>query len=153
MHHWKAEFPVALAQGTAVLRECIHSARALLAGDDFDLHRVYTNMILHGDLQGPHRDRPGGITALYYANTQWKENWMGETIFYDEHREPVQALAPKPGRLALFDSEIVHRAGVPSRECFEPRVSVAFIFVSKARSRGLELPNESSHDPIAGALR
>jgi hypothetical protein len=134
--HWKADFPVALAEGTPVLRDCIKTARALLVGDDFALGRVYTNMILYGDMQGPHTDPPGGITALYYANPEWKENWLGETIFYDEDREPVHALAPRPGRLALFHSDILHRAGVPSRECFEPRISVAFTFVPvSARNR------------------
>lgn len=126
--HWKTDFPPALAEGTPVLRECIRTARTLMAGDDFVLERCYTNMILYGDFQGPHTDPPGGITAVYYANPEWKENWLGETVFYDEERQPVQAVGVKPGRLALFHSDILHRAGVPSRECFEPRLSVAFKF-------------------------
>lgn len=131
VQHWIADFPLGLAHNTAVLRDCIQAARTLLAGEEFELTRVYTNMILHGDMQGPHTDPPGGITALYYANPAWKENWQGETIFYDEHRDPVLAVAPRPGRLAVFHSDILHRAGVPSRECFEARVSVAFTFVPK----------------------
>jgi hypothetical protein len=31
-------------------------------------------MILYGDFQGPHTDPHDGITALYYANPEWKEN-------------------------------------------------------------------------------
>ena len=129
--HWKADFPPALAQGTPVLRDCIQTARALMVGERYTLDRCYTNMILYGDFQGPHIDPPGGITALYYANPEWKEQWLGETIFYDEQRQPVHAVGVKPGRLALFHSDILHRAGVPSRECFEPRVSVAFTFVPR----------------------
>ena len=129
--HWKAEFPPALAEGTPVLRDCIRTARALMVGDHYGLDRCYTNMILYGDFQGPHTDPRGGITALYYANPEWKEHWLGETIFYDEERQPVHAVGVKPGRLAIFHSDILHRAGVPSRECFEPRLSVAFTFVPR----------------------
>ena len=82
-------------------------------------------------LPGAHIDPPGGITALYYANPEWKEQWLGETIFYDEQRQPVHAVGVKPGRLALFHSDILHPAGVPSRECFEPRLSVVFTFVPR----------------------
>jgi hypothetical protein len=127
--HLKAEFPVDMAHCTPILRDCIRIARSVLVSEDYVLDRVYTNMILHGDLQGPHTDPPGGITALYYANAEWRENWFGETIFYDEGREPAYAVVPRPGRLVVFHSDIVHRAGVPSRECFEPRLSVAFTFV------------------------
>lgn len=129
--HWKADFPRALAESTPVLRECIQTARALMVDDRYQLDRCYTNMILYGDFQGPHTDPPEGITALYYANPEWKENWLGETIFYDGERQPAYAVGVRPGRLALFHSDIVHRAGVPSRECFEPRLSVAFTFVPR----------------------
>ena len=129
--HWKAEFPRSLAEATPVLRDCVQTARTLMADDRYSLDRCYTNMILYGDFQGPHVDPPRGITALYYANPEWKENWLGETIFYDADRQPVHAVGVKPGRLAIFHSDILHRAGVPSRECFEPRLSVAFTFVPR----------------------
>jgi len=129
--HWKSEFPSGLAEGTPVLRECIQAARASMVDDRFALDRCYTNMILYGDFQAPHVDPPGGITALYYANPEWKENWLGETVFYDADRQPVHAVGVKPGRMAIFHSDILHRAGVPSRECFEPRLSVAFTFVPR----------------------
>jgi 2OG-Fe(II) oxygenase superfamily len=129
--HWKADFPRALAEATPVLRDCIRTARALMVDERYMLDRCYTNMILYGDSQGPHTDPREGITALYYANPEWKDHWLGETIFYDERREPVHAVGVKPGRLAIFHSDILHRAGVPSRECFEPRLSVAFTFVPR----------------------
>lgn len=130
--HWKSDFPLALAENTPVLRECIGIARELLAPDDrFRLERTYTNMILHGDLEGPHVDARGGVTALYYANADWKEMWLGETVFYDRRREPVCAVGVKPGRLAIFHADLLHRAGVPSRECYEPRLTVAMTFAPR----------------------
>ena len=129
--HWKSDFPPPLAEGTPVLRECIQTARALMVPEHYTLDRCYTNMILYGDFQGPHTDPHAGITALYYANPEWKEHWLGETIFYDAERQPVHAVGVKPGRLVVFHSDILHRAGVPSRECFEPRLSVAFTFIPR----------------------
>jgi hypothetical protein len=33
---------------------------------------------LYADIQFPHVDLPGGVTALYYANPEWDEKWMGK---------------------------------------------------------------------------
>lgn len=125
--HWKAEFPLDMVMGTPVLRQCVEVAGRLSFGR-LQLHRAHANLHLYGDMQLPHTDDEGGVTAIYYANSVWEETWFGETLFYDERREPVCAVGPKPGRLAVFDADIVHRAGVPSRECFAPRISVAFKF-------------------------
>ena len=100
-----------------------------MQGGTYRLARVHSNLHLYGDLQFPHLDLKGGVTAVYFANPEWEEKWQGETIFYDDRREPLYALAPRPGRLAVFQADILHRAGVPSRECFRPRISVAFKFV------------------------
>ena len=112
--------------GDAVLGDCIQTARALMVGESYAFDRCYTNMILYGDFQGPHIDPPGGITAVYYANPEWKEQWLGETIFYDEQRQPVHAVGVKPGRLALFHSDILHRAGVPVARVLRAAIVVAF---------------------------
>ena len=72
-----------------------------------------------------------GVTALYFANPEWQDDWQGETVFYDRAGEPFHAVAPKPGRVLVFDGGIVHRGGVPSRKCFEPRLSVAFKFLEE----------------------
>jgi SM-20-related protein len=126
--HWKAELPVDMALATPVFSRCVQLTHELIAAD-LELRRVHSNLHLYGDMQFPHVDLCGGATTLYYANPEWHENWLGETVFYDENREPVHAVAPKPGRLVLFHADILHRAGVPSRECYEPRISVAFKFL------------------------
>jgi SM-20-related protein len=131
--HWGSELPVAMCEGKPILKECISIARTLLAGPDLPLHQVHVNTHLYGDFQTPHEDLTGGVTAIYFAHPVWKENWMGETIFYDANREAVVAVAPKPGRLVVFQADLLHRGGVPSRECFEPRLSVAFKFGRVAR--------------------
>jgi hypothetical protein len=126
--HWKAELPVEMAQSTPVFRKCVELTREVMNSKPLVLRRVHSNLHLYGDMQFPHIDLVGGVTTLYYANPGWDDKWMGETAFYDENKEPMYVVAPKPGRLVVFDADIVHRAGVPSRECYQPRISVAFKF-------------------------
>jgi SM-20-related protein len=95
------------------------------------LKRVHCNTSLYGDIQFPHHDLTPGMTWLYYSNPVWEPTWMGETIFYDSHGEPVYAVFPKPGRVVVFAADILHRGGVPSRECVEARRSLAFKFLNQ----------------------
>ncbi|WP_295631531.1 2OG-Fe(II) oxygenase [Novosphingobium sp.] len=77
-----------------------------------------------GAVQYPHHDTPGGMTALYFANADWEPDWQGELVFYDKSGEASMLVAPKPGRLCLFNGEIVHRGGVPSPLCRTQRFTV-----------------------------
>ena len=95
------------------------------------LKRIHSNTSLYGDMQFPHHDIIPGMTWLYYSNPVWEPTWMGETIFYDSNGEPVYAVFPKPGRVVVFAADILHRGGVPSRECVEARRSLAFKFLNQ----------------------
>jgi hypothetical protein len=112
----------------------------LFPGEQFEATRTYCNGNVYGDMSFPHRDaspkRPKDVTALYYANERWDQEWAGETIFYDATGDARVCVAPKPNRLVLFRGFIEHRNGIPSRECYEPRLS----FVLKLRAH-----NHASH--------
>jgi hypothetical protein len=95
------------------------------------LNRVHCNTSLYGDMQLPHCDLTPGMTWLYYANPIWQPTWMAETIFYESQGEPVYAVFPKPGRVVAFAADILHRGGVPSRECVEARRTLAFKFLNR----------------------
>ena len=131
--HWRAVLPLPLALATPVLERCIGLTEQLMGMERDRLRCVQSNLHLYGDMQFPHVDFPSGVTAVYYANPDWSETHLGETVFYDENREPVYMVAPRPGRLAVFHADILHRAGVPSRECYQPRISVAFKFAGPGR--------------------
>jgi hypothetical protein len=46
---------------------------------------------------------------LYYANLRWKEEWGGETLFYDDSLNDILFASPfTPGRVILFDGQIPH---------------------------------------------
>jgi len=92
----------------------------------FNLERVHCNNQRYGEVQTRHTDVDDGMTALFFANPEWPANWEGEILFYDKTGEPFHAVIPKPGRVLLFPGNLVHRGGVPSRYCFESRLTVAF---------------------------
>jgi hypothetical protein len=132
--HWIHEFSLEDASVHPLLSFLYSRIRAVtegtFSGRPIRLKRIHCNASLYGDMQFPHRDALSpGLTWLYYANPVWQPTWMGETIFYDLHGEPLYAVFPKPGRVLLFAADILHRGGVPSRECVEARRSLAFKFL------------------------
>jgi SM-20-related protein len=128
VRHWKAELPIPMARSTPILRDCLRITELVARPHSLSLHRVYANLEMSGDIQFPHIDREDGVTCLYYANAVWEPQWQGETVFYDDGGDPCHVVAPRPGRIAVFDGGITHRGGVPSRECYAPRITVAFKF-------------------------
>jgi len=126
--HRKSELPLVAAVETPVFKQCMGLARELAVPAPLRLFRIHSNLHLYGDTQLPHFDRVDGVTVLYHANPEWNERWMGETIFYDDSRDPVYAVAPRPGRVVVFHGGIWHRGGVPSRECSQGRITVALKF-------------------------
>jgi hypothetical protein len=123
--NWASNLPLPAATGMPILKKCVELAQEFYADRQLELCDVYVNFNRYGDMQYAHHDAEDGVTALYYANAEWHEHWGGETVFYDG-REPMYVVVPKPGRLALFHPSIRHRGGIPSRDCWEARLTVAF---------------------------
>jgi len=49
------------------------------------------------------------LVCLYYANTEWKREWGGETMFYsDDGSELEKAIEYKPNRVVCFSGEHPH---------------------------------------------
>lgn len=95
-----------------------------------DVYRMYANFNLHGDFQFAHEDGEGW-TALFFVNDKWEEDWGGEfTLYIDDELDFGYSISPKPGRMVIFDGMITHRGGVPSKLCYEPRISLAIKFLA-----------------------
>jgi hypothetical protein len=133
--HWKHEFALDSFAANPVYRiwhdNIVAKTNEFFPNLHSKLFRVYCNNSLYGDHQHAHVDNED-LTSLYFANAEWHYNWHGEILLYDRRGEPFYAVAPKPGRVLIFPGNIMHRGGVPSRACFEPRLSVAFKFKSSA---------------------
>ena len=107
------------------------------------LYRIYANFNLHGDFQFAHEDGEGW-TALVFINSQWDEDWGGEFLIYPEGDTPfAYSIAPSPGRMVIFDGMLRHRGGVPSKLCYDPRISLAIKFAPSTRRQPSVSPSPS----------
>lgn len=120
--------PVTRMLETVVRRE----VEAVYGDLEPELQRVHVNLAPYGDHFTAHIDSAQGVTAIYFANREWRDEWHGETLFYAEG-EPVAAVAPRPGRLALLPADMVHRVGAPSRLFAGARLTVAFKFTTREK--------------------
>ncbi|MFT5432596.1 MAG: hypothetical protein ACI9OJ_003297, partial [Myxococcota bacterium] len=92
------------------------------------VERIYANFNLFGDYQFAHPD--GHVwTVLFFINSAWNPDWGGEFLLYEDGPQPIAlAIAPKPGRMVLFDGKTLHRGGSPSKYCLDARITLAIKF-------------------------
>ena len=90
--------------------------------------QAYCNSHGYGEYQLIHADRSFGVTAIYYVNAEWQPDWQGETMFFDDRQDAHCAVAPRPGRLLMFPSRLLHRGGAPARMCTERRLVMVLKF-------------------------
>jgi Rps23 Pro-64 3,4-dihydroxylase Tpa1-like proline 4-hydroxylase len=108
-------------------------AEKMFPGEALTDLRAYVNSSVYGDSYYSHRDCPEtsqNVTVLYYANLIWQTDWGGETIFYNDDEDAVLAVSPRPGRVVVARGAILHRANVPTRSCYEERLTVAYKLMS-----------------------
>ena len=108
-------------------------AEKMFPGEALTDLRAYVNSSVYGDSYSAHRDCPessNNVTVLYYANLIWQTDWGGETIFYNDDEDAVLAVSPRPGRVVVGRGAILHRANVPTRSCYEERLTVAYKLTS-----------------------
>jgi len=72
------------------------------------IYRAYVNLFIPRELPYFHRDGQKVITCLFYINPQYELDEGGETQFIIENK--LIAVESKPGRLAIFDGNLLHRA-------------------------------------------
>ena len=120
LRHWKAEFEGGYHKSNPVLAMW-HDAIVKKAQEAFPrrrlaIGRIHCNNHLYGDLQHTHTDIVPGVTALYFANPEWQEDWQGETVFYNRAGEPFHAVfirAPLVTRAGEGVTVLARHEGVP----------------------------------------
>jgi hypothetical protein len=66
---------------------------------------------------------------LYYVNMDWKDQWGGETLFFDRNsKDIVFGSRFTPGRMIWFDGEIPHTIKQPSRIAPKFRFTLSIFF-------------------------
>ena len=112
----------------------------LFPNEQFADQRAYVNCSVYGDSYYLHRDcaaHEQHVTALYYANLEWRPDWGGETIYYNDDEDAELAVTPRPGRLVIARGAVLHRGNVPTRSCYEERYTLAY----KLNSLGVSPPS------------
>ncbi len=115
-------------------------AEKMFPGEVLHDVRAYVNSAVYGDSYYIHRDNPehrNNVTVLYYANLNWQPDWGGETIFYNDDNDAVLAVSPRPGRLVVSRGAILHRGTVPTQDCSEARLTIAYKLGSGASNNPL----------------
>jgi SM-20-related protein len=126
--HWATEIQVATLPSMPFLAPTMAAVRQFAPSLDYRAYRSYVNVAHYGDMLFTHTDclpGAGEITALWYVCDQWDHEWGGETVFFDANRDVRAAVSPKPGRLALFDGDLLHAGRPPNRICYAPRYTLA----------------------------
>jgi len=72
------------------------------------------NLAVPSSIQFPHSHNEKTV-LLYYINPEWKNEYYGETLFYDDYsNEIIHSCKYMPGRIVLFDGKTPHSIRPPS---------------------------------------
>lgn len=126
--HWATEIPVDGLPTLPFTQPTLAAVAVHAPGRRYRPYRSYVNVAHYGDMLFSHHDcAPGAgeLTALWYVCERWDHEWGGETVFFDAHNDVRAAVSPRPGRLAIFDGEILHAGRPPNRNCYAPRFTLA----------------------------
>ncbi|MEV8510699.1 2OG-Fe(II) oxygenase [Dactylosporangium sp. NPDC051484] len=112
-------------------KQAPETAAALFPGRELTLYRVHCNLTIYGDMGFPHQDCASDrndVTVLIFVNAEWRTEWGGELTFFNAAGDAVHAITPRPGRMLVFEGALAHRVGIPMRECYESRLTLAVKF-------------------------
>ncbi len=126
--HWATEIGLNALPSMPFLALTMGALADFAPGLRYRTYRSYVNVAQYGDLLFPHTDaHPGAgeLTALWYICDRWDHEWGGETVFFDAQRDVRAAVSPRPGRLVIFDGEVLHAGRPPNRNCYVPRFTLA----------------------------
>ena len=94
---------------------------------------VIVNCDQFSTVHWPHTDSvPPRDVLLYYINLDWKTEWYGETLFYEEDGQEIKGVVSyKPGRIAFFDGDHPHGLRPSSRVAPDFRFTLSIFFDKK----------------------
>jgi SM-20-related protein len=97
------------------------------------LVRAYSNAHTYGVEGYIHRDSKFATdqTCIIYVEKDWKPEWAGETVFFDEDEDVIKAILPRYGRFTIFPGNIKHVGRGVSRIC--PTIRRVLVLKGKPR--------------------
>ena len=89
------------------------------------------NLAVPSSIQFPH-SHEDSLVLLYYINPEWKNEYYGETLFYDKFGEEIiYSSIYKPGRCVLFNGKTPHSIRPSSHVAPQYRFTLFVSFTKK----------------------
>lgn len=129
VRHWALNIPLEAAVQLPVYAPTLAAVEEFAGGAAYHAYRCYCNHAAYGDMLFTHTDcHPGqrDLTALWYIAPEWNVEWGGETLFFNSQQDAEAVVSPRPGRLVIFDGNLLHVGRPPNRICYAPRYTLAF---------------------------
>ncbi|XP_070532424.1 uncharacterized protein [Ptychodera flava] len=115
--YWISGYPLDVFVRTNIWKVTQQLVKYISGQEGFMPYDVSCNLIRVSDHSKIHIDCSHSVdefTVLFYLNKDWKVEYNGETVFFDDDYEPILAIKPKYGRIAVFNCGILHSARPPS---------------------------------------
>ena len=116
------------------------------------LYGSYVNCLRYGNSPGIHVDAPYWVenqkTVLVYLNMHWYPEFAGETVFFNHELDAVRLVAPRPGRVLIFDGRIPHTGRPPSVRFMYNRYVLAYKYMEPDIRQQLFKDTEIDHKPL-----
>ena len=90
------------------------------------------NLVKPGDHYFTHTHGEDNDVLLYYGNLDWRDEWAGETIFYNDNRVTSNAYQFVPGRILTFPGHLPHSIRPQSSIGPQFRFTLTCFFNNKA---------------------
>ncbi len=120
------------------------------------MYSSYVNVLRHGNSPGIHVDAPYHVesnkTVLVYMNDVWHPEWGGETVFFDHELDAKYLVAPRPGRIVIFDGRIPHTGRTPTPKFMYNRYILAYKYMEPSVRQELFTSHEMNNLPPVGDM-
>jgi len=135
--YWSTDISLDTAESMPIFGPTSSALESFRPENNYKLYAANINASCYGDMLYSHLDSElgdGKVTAAWYICEKWNHEWGGETLFFDEAKDARAVVMPRPGRLAIFDSDILHAERPPNRIYFYPRYTLTLKFESFSKN-------------------
>ena len=96
--------------------------------NDLTFTKAVINLVTPSAVHFPHTHQNQTVLCYYY-NTEWRDEWYGETIFYNQQKsDATNVVMYKPNRAVLFKGEIPHSIRPASFIAAQYRFTLSIFF-------------------------
>ena len=75
--------------------------------EDWNYEKAVINLVTPASINFRHTHGSDRVLC-FYINPEWREEWYGETIFYNPNGQDHQVVSYQPNRAVIFDGNLPH---------------------------------------------